>query len=105
MSILRPVVLAAAAAFVITATPGPVVAGPIERACNQSDRRAASRSLCNCIGHVADQLLTRGEQRQAAKFFNDPHRAQETRMSDRQSDEVFWQRYKQFGSIATQRCS
>lgn len=83
----------------------PVSAGKIENACNASDRRASSRSLCSCIQSVADQLLTRREQSTAAKFFKDPHQAQEIRQSDNSRDEKFWVRYKQFGSVASRRCS
>ena len=79
-------------------------AGVIERACLNSDRPAANRSLCGCIQGVADATLTRAEQRRAAKFFSDPHMAQVVRQSDAASDEVFWQRYKAFGATASNYC-
>lgn len=80
-------------------------AGPIERACIKSDRQAASRSLCGCIQQVADITLDRRDQKLAATFFRDPHRAQEVRQSDRQSHEVFWKKYKAFGRSAENYCS
>jgi hypothetical protein len=80
-------------------------AGPIERACNRSDRDAASRSVCSCIQSVADQNLSGGDQRRAAKFFSDPDRAQDTRVSDTSRDEAFWQRYVAFGELAEAYCS
>ena len=40
----------------------------------------------------------------AAEFFDDPHRAQEIRQSDRRSHEAFWQRYKNFGQTAEIFC-
>lgn len=83
---------------------GAAYAGPIERACLKSDRAAASRSLCGCIQNAADATLTGGEQRKAASFFRDPHRAQVTRQSDRASDERFWGRYKRFSSTAQRSC-
>lgn len=77
--------------------------GPIERACLGSDR-ATSAPLCHCIQRVADATLRRGEQRMAARFFRDPHRAQEIRQSDSPRDAAFWQRYKYFGTAAELNC-
>jgi hypothetical protein len=79
-------------------------AGPIESACLQSDR-GAGRSLCGCIQQVADTTLDRRDQRTAARFFKDPNRAQEVRMSKSDSDSQFWARYRQFGNAAEARCS
>ncbi|QBY01081.1 hypothetical protein E2K80_10365 [Rhodophyticola sp. CCM32] len=81
-----------------------VSANAIERACNQSNRQAASRQLCGCIGLVADMTLSGTDQRQAARFFSDPQRAQDIRMSDRASDEAFWTRYRSFGETAEAMC-
>jgi hypothetical protein len=80
-------------------------AGPIRNACAQSDRGASNVALCSCIQQVADATLTGRDQRMAARFFSDPHMAQEVRMSDRRSDEVFWRRYRAFGSAAENYCS
>lgn len=76
----------------------------IERACLNSDRRSASKPLCDCIQRVADQTLTGSDQRLAAKFFDDPHMAQEIRQSDRRSHEAFWKRYRVFGNSAQKVC-
>ena len=84
---------------------GAAQAGVIERACLKSDRKAANRSLCGCIQQVADVTLTRRDQRMAAKLFRDPHRAQEVRQSDSPRHEVFWKKYKSFGSTAENYCS
>lgn len=80
-------------------------AGPIERACAQSERGAQNRQLCGCIQQVADITLDRRDQRMAAKFFADPHMAQEIRQSDRRSHETFWRKYRAFGSAAESYCS
>ena len=80
-------------------------AGPIERACLRADRPAATRSLCGCIQVVASATLSKSDQRRAAKFFKDPHKAQETRQSDRAALEAFWQRYKRFTASAEATCS
>lgn len=80
-------------------------ASTIERACVKSDRKAASRPLCGCIQDVADLMLSRKEQKIAATFFKEPHRAQEIRQSDRRSDEKFWLRYKEFGNTARSYCT
>jgi hypothetical protein len=79
-------------------------AGPIERACIAAGRQAASGRLCRCIQHVADQTLTRADQRFAAKFFGDPHKAQEIRQSENDRHEAFWLRYKEFGISAAALC-
>ena len=92
------------AAALVFAAGGMATAGVIERACLNSDRPAANRSLCGCIQGVADATLTRVEQRRAAKFFSDPHMAQVVRQSDVATDEVFWQRYKAFGATAANYC-
>ena len=78
--------------------------GPIEKACLKAGRAGTSRELCGCIQDVANATLTRTEVRRAAKFFNDPHMAQELRQSDRRSDEAFWERYKLFGETAETYC-
>lgn len=83
----------------------PLTAGVIERACNKMDRKAATRSTCSCVQQVADQKLSYTDQRKAAKFFKDPHLAQETRQSDNAATERFWLRYKAFGTSAGQICS
>lgn len=96
--------LAAALAVVVTLTfPAAAEARDIERAC-MAGGRTSNATLCRCIQGVADQLLTGRDQRRAASFFDDPHLAQEVRMSDRSGDERFWLRYKQFGSVAAARC-
>jgi hypothetical protein len=78
--------------------------GDISKACIAADRKAASSSLCSCIQRVADQELTSSDQRRAAKFFDDPHLAQETRQSDNAGSERFWLRYKAFSVAAGRSC-
>ena len=97
---LKAALLAAAFATLAPAAQ----AGVIERACLKSDRPAVTRLLCNCIQSVADSTLTRSDQRLAAKFFKDPHKAQEVRQSDNPSHEIFWQKYKKFGASAETVC-
>ncbi|PTQ75632.1 hypothetical protein [Celeribacter persicus] len=98
-------------AFAVAATtataalsPIPASAGTIERACMASDRAANNRALCGCIQQVADMTLSGKDQRQAAKFFKDPQKAQDIRQSDNRSHEEFWLRYKAFGQAAAQYC-
>ena len=79
-------------------------AGTIERACRSSTRGATQASLCSCIQQVAEQRLTRSEQRTVSKWFADPHRAQEVRQSARQGDARLWKKYKTFGSDAERIC-
>ena len=80
-------------------------AGPIANACLTSERAGANHSLCNCIQSAADKTLTRRDQRLAASFFQDPHRAQEIRQSNQRSHETFWERYRAFGETAEAFCS
>jgi len=96
---------AAIAALAIPLMSTLAAAGPIERACMRSDRDAANRAVCSCIQQVADMTLRGGDQRRAAKFFADPDRAHETWMSKRESDDAFWERYKNFGATAEAYCA
>jgi len=79
-------------------------AGPIEQACRASGRAGATPQLCGCIQQAANHTLSRSEQRRAAKFFRDPHEAQEVRQSKRPRDSAFWQRYRAFGETAEAFC-
>ena len=102
----KPLILAALLGFVLAAAlPVASFAGPIERACLNSDRKAANRALCNCVQQVADQTLRGGDQRKAAAFFRDPDRAQKVKMSKRDGDDSFWDRYKAFGAQAEAYCA
>lgn len=80
-------------------------AGPIQSACLQADRRAANRALCGCVQASADATLSRAEQARAARFFRDPHQAQEVRQSDKARDEAYWTRYKRFVATAKRTCA
>ncbi|RMD94619.1 MAG: hypothetical protein D6811_02425 [Alphaproteobacteria bacterium] len=91
------------ACFVIVSTVA-ATAGPIETACLRSGRPAASPALCGCIQQVADIVLTRSDQRLAAKFFTDPDLAQSIRQSDSRAHERFWQKYRSFGETAEAYC-
>ncbi|MGB3317110.1 MAG: hypothetical protein WBB85_22210 [Albidovulum sp.] len=97
---MKPVLLAA---FVIS-TPAIASAGPIDRACQQSNR-VANPLLCECIQMVANMTLTGSDQRLAAKFFGDPAKAQEVRTSGSDAHQAFWQRYVAFGDTAEQICT
>ncbi|MFV0358456.1 hypothetical protein [Tropicimonas sp.] len=88
----------------IASAPPADAGSTIERACMKSNRRAVSKPLCNCIQRVADQMLTRSDQRMAAQFFRDPQKAQDIRQSDRNTHEAFWKRYKDFGTTAGNVC-
>lgn len=93
------------AAAMALAMPAFAVAGPLENACNRSDRPGATRALCRCIDQVAGSHLTRSEQRRAARFFRDPQMAQDVRMSRSPGDADFWRRYRAFGAAAESACS
>jgi hypothetical protein len=94
----------AIAVLVAFTAAGSVQAGAIERACLASDRPSKKRALCGCIQKAADVTLSGRDQRMAARFFTDPHRAQVARQSDRSNDEQFWTRYQRFGATAEAYC-
>jgi hypothetical protein len=78
--------------------------GPIARACNASDRDAANRRSCACIQQVANMSLSGADQRRGARFFADPDRAQDVRLSDTQANDAFWERWTAFGQRAEASC-
>lgn len=96
---LLPIVLAA---MVMQADAGH--AEQIERACVKSQHSAGKRHLCRCIQDAADLTLTAKDQKLAASFFEDPHRAQEIRQSSSRRHERFWERYESFGRTAESFC-
>jgi len=98
-------ILISAALATAMLTPVAAAAGPIETACNRSDRSQSTRSLCRCIDAVARDTLTRSEQRRAAGFFTDPDEAQRVRMSSSRRDNAFWESYRAFGAAAERICS
>lgn len=95
---------AVAALIFTTVSASPIEAGLIASACVRSDREAANWRMCSCLQHVANQSLSRADQRLAARFFKDPHMAQEVRQSPSRSHEIFWERYKAFGDTAEVMC-
>lgn len=101
----KTIVLAACTAVLLPLMSAMAAAGPLETACNRSDRQAASRSLCSCIGQVADMTLRPADQRRAASFFKDPDKAQSVKMSKSNADDAFWDRYKAFGEQAEAYCA
>ncbi|GAA6182553.1 MULTISPECIES: hypothetical protein [unclassified Shimia] len=92
------------AAIFVPLTPQFADASTMRRACLRSDRDGATRSMCRCIQKVANQSLSGADQRLAASFIKEPHKAQEIRQSDRRSHEIFWKRYKSFGENVTANC-
>ncbi|WP_209505718.1 MULTISPECIES: hypothetical protein [unclassified Ruegeria] len=80
-------------------------AAQIRQACMASDRSAATRDRCSCIQRVADQALTRSDQKTVAKWFKNPHQAQVLKMSKTARDDALWDRYQNFGQMAQAICS
>ena len=104
---MKQVLIMGVCAATLTASailPTALEASAIDRACRQSSRAGATPQLCSCIGNVAKESLSRSEQRKVAKWFRDPHQAQEVRQSDRAHDADLWKRYKAFGERARQVC-
>lgn len=86
--------------------PAPVLfaEGPIQKACVAQDRKNATYARCGCIQAIANQTMSWSDQRWGAKFFKDPHQAQELRQSSRPKDERFWLTWKAFGQDAAAAC-
>ena len=90
--------------FIALGSCGGRVSGPIGEACMSGGRSAASSALCSCVQRVADQELSRADQRRASSFFEDPQRAQDTRTRDDAGSEAFWRRYRTFADRAAASC-
>lgn len=84
--------------------PLPFATGPIFRACQADNRKAASRARCGCVQAVAERSLSNADQKRGAKFFKDPGALQEVRQSDNPRNERFWLAWKAFGQDATAQC-
>lgn len=104
---MKPVYLALALGLAMSSLSAPSASAgnDIKRACLSSGRSSANTGLCGCIQSVADTMLSRSEQKQGAKLFNDPHKSQEIRQSSRGADESFWLKWKAFGETASNYCS
>lgn len=102
---MRAAILSLVLSLGLIAVSAPAEASVIERACLSSERGSGNRALCGCIQRAADRTLTARDQRTAARFFSDPDRAQQVRMSSRQSDREFWARYRSFGYYAEVSCA
>lgn len=84
---------------------GAFATGPVYEACMRAGRKAASTAKCGCVQASANGVLSSSDQSRAARFFKDPHEAQETRQSDNPLHEAFWLRYKSFAARAEQSCA
>lgn len=101
---MKPYAVMAVLALALAAPATQSQASVVEKACLKSSRRGVSKALCGCIQEAADLTLTRKDQKIAASFFQDPHRAQEIRQSDDDYHESFWKKYKSFGATAETYC-
>jgi len=97
--------IAFCAASLTAVVPQSVEAAQIKRACLASDRQAATRARCSCIQRVANDALSRSDRKTVAKWFTDPHQAQELKMSQTARDDALWDRYLAFGQLAKAVCS
>ncbi|MEL6913657.1 MAG: arginine transporter [Pseudomonadota bacterium] len=78
--------------------------GPISAACLAAGRQNASRASCQCIQGVADDTLSRGDQRTGATFFDDPERGQDVRLDDSPAADAFWERWTTYAEAAEDVC-
>lgn len=96
--------IALCATSISAVAPQSTEAAAIKRACLASDRANATRQRCSCIQQVANQALTKGDQKTVARWFSDPHQAQELKMSKTERDDALWDRYQNFGQLAQAVC-
>ena len=82
----------------------PVASGPISDACLSSGRKARSPALCGCVQAVANDTLSRADQRRAVGFYRDLQSAQDTRQSRRARDQSFWTAYTAYAERAERVC-
>lgn len=82
----------------------PVASGPISDACLSSGRKSRSPALCGCIQAVANDSLSRADQRRAVGFYRDLQSAQDTRQSQRRGDQQFWTAYIAYAERAERIC-
>ncbi|TMV09750.1 hypothetical protein FGK63_01385 [Ruegeria sediminis] len=99
--------IALCASTLAVANPSAILAstGDIKRACMATNRPEATRQRCGCIQDVANNALSRKEQRTIAKWFRDPHQAQTVKMSKTARDDQLWDRYEAFGQLAQAVCN
>lgn len=96
--------LAVAALLIVSSCGFSGSSGPINSACMEAGRSGANPTTCSCIQQMANQTLSRPEQRRAAKFFAKPDLAQQTRTSASAGDKQFWTRYRAFSNTAETYC-
>jgi len=74
-----------------------------QRACLNSDRSPGPQ-VCACAQVVADQTLSRSDQRQAAEIIADPDAFQEVNASRSNRAQSFVARYRLWGERVEQVC-
>lgn len=78
--------------------------GDISRACLIADRSAATPTLCECVQRVANSELSSRDRTRVASFMADPEIANETKISDTNANDAFWDRYRAFTRSARRQC-
>jgi len=83
---------------------GARVSGAMANACLDADRSAANARLCSCIQDVANRNLSGSDERRIVAFFDDPEKAQATKLSQTRANDAFWDRYRAFTRAAENSC-
>ena len=78
-------------------------AGATESACLRSDR-SPGREACACAQSVADQTLSRGDQKIAARIIKDPDHFYKYYGSKNPRNQAFLERYRAWGTAAHEFC-
>ena len=79
-------------------------AGITENACLRSER-SPGREICSCAQNLADQMLTRSDQRAAAEIIAEPDIYLEYKYTENQSKQTFLERYRTWGETTAQYCA
>ncbi|AGI69179.1 hypothetical protein OAN307_c37200 [Octadecabacter antarcticus 307] len=78
--------------------------GNVSRACLAADRSAATPALCGCVQRVANTELSSRDRSRLAAFFTDPETAHAIMISDTNTNDAFWARYRAFTTSAHNQC-
>jgi hypothetical protein len=78
--------------------------GPIQTACRAQPRGNASIAKCGCVQAAADLTLSRDEQKQGARFFQNPELLQQMKLSDTPKNERLWYTWERFAQTAETLC-
>jgi hypothetical protein len=79
-------------------------AGITEAACLRSER-SPGREVCACAQYVADRMLSRSDQQNAAKIIAEPDKYLEFKYASSRKEQGFLDRYRAWGEASAEYCT